>query len=150
MAESPLVMPFLNKLYMMRMSDITYLNISGTDLTPSRSHVFYVTCPKDASAKNIQQIFSPFGNIQTCWRNATSLFVSLNDKDQSSLVMKNIEYSSEYRIIPFATYQKLHREEKKRPLLNEVSPERPGDIFKKLVCGDKSPDEHKKKRPKTE
>jgi hypothetical protein len=65
--------------------------------------------------------------------------------------MGNIECSAEYRVIPFATYQKLQKEEKKRPLLSE-SPERAGDIFKKLVCGgDKSPPgEHKKKRPKTE
>jgi len=155
LANTPLVMPFLNKLYMMRMSEVSYLNISGTDLTPSRSHVFYVTCPREASYKNIQQIFNPFGNIQTWWKTDTSLFVALQDKDQSSLVMNNIECSSEYRVIPFATYQKLQREEKKRPLgaLSE-SPERAGDIFRKLVCGDKSPPNnggnHKKKRPKTE
>jgi len=65
--------------------------------------------------------------------------------------MDNIECSSEYRVITFGTYQKMQREEKKRPLLSE-SPERAGDIFKKLVCGgDKSPPgQHKKKRPKTE
>ena len=77
--------------------------------------------------------------------------MALSDKDQSSLVMDNIECSAGYRVLTFAAYQKLMRDEKKRPLMNE-SPERAGDIFKKLVCGDKSPPggEHKKKRPKTE
>ena len=93
------------------------------------------------------------GYIQTWWKNETSLFVTLNDKDQSSLVMSNIECSSEYRVIPYATYQKLLSEEKKRPIgAINGSPERAGDIFRKLVCGDKSPPNgnHKKKRPKTE
>jgi len=69
------------------------------------------------------------------------------------MVMANIECNSGFRIIPFAAYEKqVKEEEKKRPLQTESpSPERAGDIFKKLVCGDdKSPPEQKKKRPKTE
>lgn len=84
------------------------------------------------------------------WRNPVSLFVALSDKDQSSLVMDNIECSAGYRVLTYSAYQKLVKEEKKRPLLSE-SPERAGDVFKKLVSGSNSPPgEQKKKRPKTE
>jgi poly(A)-specific ribonuclease len=120
-------MPFLNKLYLMRMLDISYLNISGTDLTPSRDHVFHVNCPKEATTKSILDIFSPFGQVQVRWQDDNNLFVSLQDKDQAPLVIKNIEYDKlAYNIIPFAQYQSSAAKMIKRPLGNNQKPKQKG------------------------
>jgi hypothetical protein len=116
---------------MMRIQDVSYLNISGADLTPSRSHVFHVTCPKAASTKNIQDMFSPFGPIQIYWQNETSLFVALSEKDQAALVMRTIDCKADYRVIPFDQFQKA-ASEKKRPLTGE-SPERAQDGSVKVI-----------------
>lgn len=142
----------------MRMLDISYLNISGTDckfnslimslnrnreffntffniwfaknfllnvlffsVTPSRDHVFHVTCPKEATTKNIVSLFQPFGQVQVWWQDDNNLFVSLNDKDQAALVMKNIEIEkgSHIRVVPFTQYQSSRGG--KRPLGVDVA-----------------------------
>jgi len=81
-----MVFIFVFRMFMMRMSDVPYLNISGTDcknfvhskthssriekklmkaiciaVTPSRDHVFYVTCPPTATAKDVEGIFKVYG-----------------------------------------------------------------------------------------
>jgi len=96
-------MPYINKLYLMRMMDICYMNISGTDLSPSRSHVFHVQCPKNTSVDTLRSWFSPFGDIQYHWK-GEDVFISLLDKEQSSLVMRNLEARKGFNIIPFDRY----------------------------------------------
>lgn len=77
-------------------------------VTPTRDHVFHVHCPKEATTKSILQMFHPFGQVQIWWQDDNNLFVSLNDKDQASLVMKNIEFDRPaYRVLPFAQYQQV-------------------------------------------
>jgi len=98
-------MPYINKLYLMRMMDICYMNISGTDLSPSRSHVFHVQCPKNTSVESLRSWFSPFGDIQYHWK-GDDVFISLLDKEQSSLVMRNLEPKKGFGIMPFDHYVK--------------------------------------------
>ena len=45
--DSPLLKPFLNKLYLMKIADIPYMNLAGEDLSPERSHVFHVEFPRE-------------------------------------------------------------------------------------------------------
>lgn len=90
-------------------------------MTPSRDHVFHVNCPKEATTKTILDIFSPFGNVQIRWQDDNNLFVSLQDKDQAPLVMKNIEYDKPaFKVQPFAQYQTYQTSKlNKRPLENK-------------------------------
>ena len=37
--------PFLNKVNMMRIVDVPYLNLAGADSIPDRDHIFHVTFP---------------------------------------------------------------------------------------------------------
>ena len=37
--------PFMNKVNMMRILDVPYLNLGGADSIPNRDHVFHVTFP---------------------------------------------------------------------------------------------------------
>ncbi|MEQ2168927.1 hypothetical protein GOODEAATRI_019691 [Goodea atripinnis] len=81
-ARSKLIEPFFNKLFLMRIIDIPYLNITGPDLQPKRDHVLYVTFPKEWKTSDLYQLFSAFGNIQVSWIDDTSAFVSLSQTDQ--------------------------------------------------------------------
>ncbi|KAJ4944250.1 hypothetical protein JOQ06_012795 [Pogonophryne albipinna] len=105
-ARSKLIDPFFNKLFLMRIIDIPYLNITGPDLTPKRDHVLYVTFPKEWKTSDLYQLFSAFGNIQVSWIDDTSAFVSLSQTDQVQIAMNTSRYAESYRIQTYAEYIK--------------------------------------------
>ena len=73
-----LAKPFLNKLNMMRLPDIPYMNISGEDIIPNRDHVFYINFPPEWKATDLLNLFSPsFGPIQITWIDDISAYISL-------------------------------------------------------------------------
>uniref|UniRef100_A0A2K5NIC6 Poly(A)-specific ribonuclease PARN n=1 Tax=Cercocebus atys TaxID=9531 RepID=A0A2K5NIC6_CERAT len=81
-ARSKLIEPFFNKLFLMRVMDIPYLNLEGPDLQPKRDHVLHVTFPKEWKTSDLYQLFSAFGNIQISWIDDISAFVSLSQPEQ--------------------------------------------------------------------
>uniref|UniRef100_A0A671TQR7 Poly(A)-specific ribonuclease PARN n=1 Tax=Sparus aurata TaxID=8175 RepID=A0A671TQR7_SPAAU len=93
-ARSKLIEPFFNKLFLMRIIDIPYLNITGPDLQPKRDHVLYVTFPKEWKTSDLYQLFSAFGNIQVSWIDDTSAFVSLSQTDQVHLCCFTLQIST--------------------------------------------------------
>uniref|UniRef100_A0AAZ3Q7C2 Poly(A)-specific ribonuclease PARN n=1 Tax=Oncorhynchus tshawytscha TaxID=74940 RepID=A0AAZ3Q7C2_ONCTS len=92
------------RLFLMRIIDIPYLNISGPDLQPKRDHVLYVTFPKEWKTSDLYQLFSAFGNIQVSWIDDTSAFVSLSQTDQVQIAMNTSRYAESYRIQTYAEY----------------------------------------------
>ncbi|KAG7492032.1 hypothetical protein MATL_G00009820 [Megalops atlanticus] len=111
-ARSKLIEPFFNKLFLMRIIDIPYLNISGPDLQPKRDHVLYVTFPKEWKTSDLYQLFSAFGNIQVSWIDDTSAFVSLSQADQVQIAMNTSRYAESYRIQTYAEYLESRKEDK--------------------------------------
>uniref|UniRef100_A0A6Q2XSG7 Poly(A)-specific ribonuclease PARN n=1 Tax=Esox lucius TaxID=8010 RepID=A0A6Q2XSG7_ESOLU len=91
-------------LFLMRIIDIPYLNISGPDLQPKRDHVLYVTFPKEWKTSDLYQLFSAFGNIQVSWIDDTSAFVCLSQTDQVQIAMNTSRYAESYRIQTYAEY----------------------------------------------
>ena len=57
MPDSHLVTPFLNKLYLMKIADIPYMNLAGEDLKPDRGHVFHITFPSEWKTSDIGEEF---------------------------------------------------------------------------------------------
>ncbi|MFT7798837.1 poly(A)-specific ribonuclease PARN isoform X1 [Arapaima gigas] len=110
--RSKLIEPFFNKLFLMRIIDIPYLNISGPDLQPKRDHVLYVTFPKEWKTSDLYQLFSAFGNIQVFWIDDTSAFVSLSQTDQVQIAVNTSRYAESYRIQTYAEYVEGRLEEK--------------------------------------
>ncbi|XP_042571955.1 LOW QUALITY PROTEIN: poly(A)-specific ribonuclease PARN [Cyprinus carpio] len=100
-ARSKLLEPFYNKLFLMRVIDIPYLNMSGPDLQPKRDHVLYVTFPKEWKTSDLYQLFSAFGNIQVSWVDDTSAFVCLSS---DGAAMNTSRYAESYRIQTYAEY----------------------------------------------
>uniref|UniRef100_A0A8C9VD30 Poly(A)-specific ribonuclease PARN n=1 Tax=Scleropages formosus TaxID=113540 RepID=A0A8C9VD30_SCLFO len=111
-ARSKLIEPFFNKLFLMRIIDIPYLNISGPDLQPKRDNVLYVTFPKEWKTSDLYQLFSAFGNIQVFWIDDTSAFVSLSQTDQVQIAVNTSRYAESYRIQTYAEYMESRLEEK--------------------------------------
>lgn len=113
-ARSKLIEPFFNKLFLMRIIDIPYLNISGPDLQPKRDHVLYVTFPKEWKTSDLYQLFSAFGNIQVSWMDDTSAFVSLSQTDQVQIAVNTSRYAESYKIQTYAEYIQGKRQEKEK------------------------------------
>uniref|UniRef100_A0A665SYZ1 Poly(A)-specific ribonuclease PARN n=1 Tax=Echeneis naucrates TaxID=173247 RepID=A0A665SYZ1_ECHNA len=113
-ARSKLIEPFFNKLFLMRIIDIPYLNITGPDLQPKRDHVLYVTFPKEWKTSDLYQLFSAFGNIQVSWVDDTSAFVSLSQTDQVQIAMNTSRYAESYRIQTYAEYVQGKQLEKEK------------------------------------
>jgi len=70
-----LLRPFINKLFLMRIPDIPYMNLSGDDAVPNRDHVFHVTFPAEWKTSDLTSLFSPFGYVQVTWIGDTTAFV---------------------------------------------------------------------------
>ncbi|XP_007950001.1 poly(A)-specific ribonuclease PARN [Orycteropus afer afer] len=111
-ARSKLIEPFYNKLFLMRVMDIPYLNLEGPDLQPKRDHVLHVTFPKEWKTSDLYQLFSAFGNIQISWIDDTSAFVSLSQPEQVQIAVNTSRYAESYRIQTYAEYVGKRREEK--------------------------------------
>ncbi|KAL7979327.1 hypothetical protein Chor_015351 [Crotalus horridus] len=113
-ASSKLIEPFFNKLFLMRVMDIPYLNLEGPDLQPKRDHVLYVTFPKEWKTSDLYQLFSAFGNIHVCWIDDTSAFVSLSQPEQVQIAVNTSKYAESYRIQTYAEYIEKKQEERKQ------------------------------------
>ncbi|XP_019718110.1 poly(A)-specific ribonuclease PARN isoform X2 [Hippocampus comes] len=113
-AHSKLIEPFYNKLFLMRIIDIPYLNIAGPDLQPKRDNVLYVTFPKEWKTSDLYQLFSAFGNIQVSWVDDTSAFVSLSQTDQVQIAMNTSRYAESYKIQTYAEYIQGRQQEKEK------------------------------------
>nr|XP_057924007.1 poly(A)-specific ribonuclease PARN [Doryrhamphus excisus] len=111
-ARSKLIEPFYNKLFLMRIIDIPYLNITGPDLQPKRDNVLFVTFPKEWKTSDLYQLFSAFGNIQVSWLDDTSAFVSLSQIDQVQIAMNTSRYAESYRIQTYAEYIQAKQQDK--------------------------------------
>ncbi|XP_071616952.1 poly(A)-specific ribonuclease PARN isoform X3 [Heliangelus exortis] len=111
-ARSKLIEPFFNKLFLMRVMDIPYLNLEGPDLQPKRDHVLHVTFPKEWKTSDLYQLFSAFGNIQVSWIDDTSAFVSLSQPEQVQIAVNTSRYAESYRIQTYAEYVEKKHEEK--------------------------------------
>uniref|UniRef100_A0A8I3N705 Poly(A)-specific ribonuclease PARN n=1 Tax=Canis lupus familiaris TaxID=9615 RepID=A0A8I3N705_CANLF len=82
-ARSKLIEPFFNKLFLMRVMDIPYLNLEGPDC-----------------------------NIHISWIDDTSAFVSLSQPEQVQIAVNTSKYAESYRIQTYAQYVGKKREEK--------------------------------------
>ncbi|XP_044758670.1 poly(A)-specific ribonuclease PARN-like [Coccinella septempunctata] len=104
-----LVEPYFNKIFLMRLQDNPYINLSGNDPNPSRDHVFHVTFPNEWKTIDIQQLFSPFGNVFVSWINDSSAFVGLYKRDQATIAYKSLKQN---KICAVKLFHEYHHEGK--------------------------------------
>jgi len=101
------IKPFLNKLYIMRVADIPYMNLAGEDVNPDRSHVFHIQFPLAWKRTDLDLLFSPFGRIFVSWIDDVSAFISLSDRPEKEMVLQQLQTSTNYKITPYKKYQEL-------------------------------------------
>nr|XP_022318023.1 poly(A)-specific ribonuclease PARN-like isoform X1 [Crassostrea virginica] len=126
--DAPVVKPFTNKLFLMRVADVPYLDLEGDDVLPSRDHVFHITFPKEWKASDLYQLFSPFGNINITWLDDISAYVSLYKRDQSSTVMSTLcKRDARYKILTYELFKNgfKDKESRKRSHAPESTEEEP-------------------------
>ena len=120
MPDSHLVTPFLNKLYLMKIADIPYMNLAGEDLKPDRGHVFHITFPAEWRTSDIGEefvtniylntsslvhLFSPLGHVFVSWLDDTSAFVSLKEKEMAGQALEVLKAgNSNYKIQSYQSY----------------------------------------------
>lgn len=106
--ESALLKPYLNKLHLMRIIDVPYMNLDGADLVPSREHVFHVTFPTEWRSNDLVQLFSPFGPVSLTWLTDSTAYVSLREHVQNAkMVMSTLNCSSIYSIMPYQQHKNM-------------------------------------------
>jgi len=101
------IKPFLNKLYIMRVADIPYMNLAGEDVNPDRSHVFHIQFPHNWKRTDLDLLFSPFGRIFVSWIDDASAFISISDRPDKEIVLKQLQTSTTYKITTYKKYQEL-------------------------------------------
>ncbi|XP_030047817.1 poly(A)-specific ribonuclease PARN-like [Microcaecilia unicolor] len=111
-ARSKLIEPFYNKLFLIRVMDIPYLNLQGPDFQPKQDHVLHVTFPREWKTSDLYQLFSAFGNIQVSWIDDPSVFVSLSQPEQVQIAVNTSKYSESYWIQTYAEYVEKKYEQK--------------------------------------
>ena len=60
--SSELVTPFVNKIFLMRILDLYYMDLENDDVIPRRHDMFYLMFPKEWKTRDIVKLFEKFGN----------------------------------------------------------------------------------------
>uniref|UniRef100_K1R7D7 Poly(A)-specific ribonuclease PARN n=1 Tax=Magallana gigas TaxID=29159 RepID=K1R7D7_MAGGI len=117
--DATIIKPFTNKLFLMRISDIPYLDLAGDDVLPSRDHVFHVTFPKEWKAPDLYQLFSPFVMSTLCKRDTRYKIMTYE-------LFKNGLPDKESRKRPHSAESMEEEPKKKKPLnVESITPPMP-------------------------
>ena len=61
--SSDLLTPFVNKIFLMRIVDLYYMDLSNDDVIPTRDDMFYLTFPEQWKTRDIVKLFEEFGTF---------------------------------------------------------------------------------------
>ncbi|CAG9865268.1 unnamed protein product [Phyllotreta striolata] len=100
-----LLEPYLNRIYLSGLTDNQCILLSGEDSQPSRDHVFHLTFPKEWKLSNIQQLFSPFGNVFVSWLDDSSAYVGLYKTEQAKAAYVSLRNGDGYALKTFASHR---------------------------------------------
>ncbi|NP_001153677.1 poly(A)-specific ribonuclease [Bombyx mori] len=107
---SPLIKPFLNKVFLSRTAhqDSPFINLAGPEPLPPRDHVFHLAFPREWQRNEITQLFSPFGPITVQFIDDTSAFVALARREQATSVSKALAKHSKITLTSYYKYKKIN------------------------------------------
>ncbi|KAI5698138.1 hypothetical protein M8J75_002189 [Diaphorina citri] len=114
-AHAPVLDPVRNKLFLMRLADYPYVDLTGLEPAPDRGHVFVLHFPNSWKTNNIVDLFSSYGPINISWINDVSAFVALHRKQEKCKVVKDLiqknknkSQKPQYTLMTFADYSSLN------------------------------------------
>lgn len=91
--KSPVLRPFLNRVFVMGVTDVKGINLAGKDPAPKRDHVFHVTFPATWKRLDITNRFKDFGGCQVYRLSDTTAFIGLQQVGFSGAVWKAFQSS---------------------------------------------------------
>ncbi|XP_031620480.1 poly(A)-specific ribonuclease PARN-like isoform X2 [Contarinia nasturtii] len=97
----------VNKIFVMRLTDIFFIDLTGAEPTPNRDHVFHVIFPESWTQTDLINHFRKYGPVFIRWIDSTSAFVSLKHQENASIVLNTIEKPKGVKVSPFSTYVRL-------------------------------------------
>lgn len=98
---------YLNKIFLMKSFDLTFIDLKNKQEDLKRDNVFYIEFPPYWEQQNLYDLFSPFGSIFIAWINDTSAFVAIQNPDNIKKAAGQLVGLSgrEYRVYFYSTYQ---------------------------------------------
>ncbi|KAF6020993.1 PARN [Bugula neritina] len=89
-SNSSLLNPFLNKLFINGLPDISYMNLSGAEAKVDRDHMYHITFPPSWQRSDICQVFYP-ADIYIKWIDTKSAMVTLQHRsDNKAAVLSGV------------------------------------------------------------
>jgi len=85
--DAKLVNAFINRVHVMRINNLLYITIDGSDQIPERANVFHIEYPSNWRYPEINSLFNEFGNVYIAIIDDTSAFVSLDFKERADDVI---------------------------------------------------------------
>ncbi|XP_065065727.1 poly(A)-specific ribonuclease PARN-like [Rhopilema esculentum] len=82
--------PFINRVFVMRINDLTYLTMDAPDDIPERKHVFHLQFPNNWKYADVNELFSQFGNVYTAFLDDTTAYVSLDKPENADEVIRKL------------------------------------------------------------
>ncbi|KAK9883461.1 hypothetical protein WA026_001640 [Henosepilachna vigintioctopunctata] len=138
-----LLKPYINRIHLMRLQDNQFIHFGGVDPKPSRDHVFHISFPKDWKVSDIQQLFSPFGNVFISWINDISAFVGLYKRDQANMAFSCLSNHTSCAVTKYSEYKDRNYVGSDRGLRRKSDESCFKDVKKRKVALENSIDELK-------
>lgn len=104
--KSPLLRPFLNRVFVMGVMDVKAMNLSGKDPTPHRDHVFHITFPATWKRMDITNRFKDFGGCQVYRLSDSTAFIGLMQRDFGGAVWKAFQSAPDITLKRYLDFAK--------------------------------------------
>lgn len=105
-SRAALVDFYVNKIFLMKTYDMSFIDLKNFQEDPKRENVFYVEFPSSWETQDIYDLFSPYGSIFIAWIDDKSAFVALQNADYIKKAAGQLVGVSgrDYRIYFYNTY----------------------------------------------
>ncbi len=105
-SKSALVDFYVNKIFLMKTYDISFIDLKNPQEDPKRDNVFYLEFPSSWETQDIYDLFAPFGSIFIAWIDEKSSFVALQNADNLKKAAAQLVGVSgrDYRVYFYHTY----------------------------------------------
>eukprot|EP00794_Sanderia_malayensis_P008987 gene8987-9947_t len=114
--DAQMLQPFINRVFVMRINELTYINMAGADDAPDRKNVFHLTYPSTWKYNEINHLFNNYAPVYISLLNETSALVSVSREDLIHTVLDDLELNkkenSPYKLVSYAEYAGLESKEK--------------------------------------
>jgi len=106
--NAEILQPFCNRINVMGIQDVSFLDLTRPDVVPSRDHVFYIKYPKGWREQDIDDLFSSICTLSKpiVWLSENSAFVTLSRPEKKDEVIRLFVEAHTYPGVFVKPYEK--------------------------------------------